>query len=102
MGDDQRVWNKKHDNRQEPENYVRGSGFYGRAEEFRDDDNENLGENEVAHAQFSAQNGTVRLNFGLGYSERRIGCGGQVRMEPGSRNRMQTISGLKSKIKVPI
>ena len=44
------------------------SCFYSRPVELGNDYDENLGENQIAHAQFSAQNCAVGLDFGLGFN----------------------------------
>ena len=53
---------------------MRRTRFYSRPVELGNDHDENLGENEIADAQLSAQDCATGLDFGLGFQQGRIVC----------------------------
>ena len=77
MSNDQSMRNEEEKNCQEPENDVGGAGFHRRPVELGDDDDEDLGEDQVRNAEFAAQIGAVGLDCGLGCLEGRVVGGGQ-------------------------
>jgi hypothetical protein len=74
MRDHQCVGNEEQENRQNPQNNVGRAGFHCRSEEFRHDNDENLGQDQIANSQLFTQRLTVGSDFGLGCSEGRIVC----------------------------
>lgn len=77
MSDQERQRNEKQHNRQQPQHDVRVPGLHRSAEEFRDDDDQDLGKYEIDDAKFAAKFCAVRSNVSLGGCEGRVSCGGQ-------------------------
>jgi hypothetical protein len=77
MSYDERVRNEEEHYSEKPQDNVSRAGLHGSAKEFGNDDDQNLGENQIEQAEFLAQSGAVGLDGGLGGLKRRVVRSGQ-------------------------
>ena len=75
MGDHKCLRNEEKKYREEPENDVSRAGFYGGAEEIRNNNEQDGGENKIRKSQFLAECGTVLLDRLFG-GPQQVGSGG--------------------------
>ena len=57
---------------------MRRAGFDLGAEEIRNDDQQDLGQDKIKQTEFAAQSGGVSKDFGFSRFERRVVEGGQI------------------------
>ena len=71
---------------------MRRAGFDRGAEEIRNDDQQDLGQDKIKQTEFAAQSGGVSKDFGFSRFERRVVEGGQLSLSAIYKKSKSTIS----------